>query len=178
MLLLVYLKDQFSALFFSSITKLSLSSSLSLTLYADDILLHHPVFSSHCLRKVQLDLQAISLWLSSRFLKINASKTKYMIVTRKSQSFISSLPSLHFNNQPNELVLSYKYLCIILASNLSRSCHMQATCSKARRLIGMIYCKCYTNFTPSSAKAVCCSDPSSPSILFICLGPFSFLLKC
>ena len=71
-----------------------------------------------------------------------------MIVTRKSQSFISSLPSLHFNNQPIELVSSYKYLGIILTSNISWSSHIQATCSKARRLIGMIYHKYYTHNSP------------------------------
>ena len=66
-----------------------------------------------------------------------------MIVTRKPQSFASSLPSLLLNNHPLEAVTSYKYLGVILTANLSWSSHIQATCSKTRRLLGMIYRKFY-----------------------------------
>ena len=66
-------------LYFSHITKYSISSSTSLMLYADNILLYHSVVSIHCLRKVQLDLDAISSWLSYRFLNMNSNKTKYVI---------------------------------------------------------------------------------------------------
>ena len=70
-----------------------------------------------------------------------------MIVTRKPQSFVCSLPPLYVNNLPLELVTSYKYLGVILTCNLSWSPHIQAICSKARKVIGFIYRTFYKHCT-------------------------------
>ena len=126
-------------LYVNDLPKLSFSPNSSLTMYADDILLSHPIHSSDCLQQVQKDIDLMSSCLSSKLLTINAKKSKYMIVTRKHQSFVSSLPLLNVNNLPLELVTSYKYLGVILTCNLSWSQHIQAICSKARKVIGFIY---------------------------------------
>ena len=132
-------------LYINDLAKLPLSPSSSLTMYADDILLSHPVTSSQCLRQVQSDIDLISSWLSSRFLTINSNKTKSMIVSRKSSLFASSLRPLLLNNCPLDFVSSYKYLGVILTCNLSWSPHIKATCSKARKIIGLIYRNFYSH---------------------------------
>ena len=112
-------------------------------LYADDLLLYHCIVSLHSLTQIQLDLDSITSWLSSRFLNINTNKSKYMNGSRKPQSFGSSLPPLLLNKHQLESVTFYKYLGVTHTANLSWSSHIHATCSKTRRLLGMIYC----NFT-------------------------------
>ena len=75
----------------------------------------------------------MSTCFSSKFLTINANKSKYTIVVHKPQSFVCSLSSLYVNNLSLELAASYKYLGVILTCILSWSPHIQAICSKARK---------------------------------------------
>ena len=96
---------------------------------------------------VQSDIDLIFSWLSSRFLSINLNKTKYMIVTHKSSSFSQSLTPLYVNHSRLELVYSFKYLGVIISSNLSWSAHI---CSKSRQLVGVIFRHFYRNSSPQS----------------------------
>ena len=57
-------------------------------------------------------------------------KTKYMIVSRKPPSFLTSLSPLFENCSQLERVNSFKYLGIIFTSNLSWSPHIQSVHSK------------------------------------------------
>ena len=52
-------------------------------------------------------------------------------------------PTLYLRCQPLQEVDSYKYLGILLSSDLSWSQHIQSTCGKARKLIGLIYRRFY-----------------------------------
>ena len=97
---------------------------------------------------IQNDLNLISDWISSHFLSINTNKSKYMIITRKSSQFVSSLPTVTLNSSPIQLVSSFKYLGVIISSNLSWSLHIQSVSSKVRRLTGMIYRNFYINSSP------------------------------
>ena len=89
---------------------------------------------------VQSNINLISLWITSRHLTINSKITKYMIVSRKSPSFLTSLSSLFLDGSQLEQVKSFKYLGIIITSNLSWSPHIQSVRSKARQTIRIIYC--------------------------------------
>jgi len=51
--------------------------------------------------------------------------------------------TLLVNSQPLERVYSYKYLGILLTSDLSWSAHISTFCSKGRQQIGMLYHKVY-----------------------------------
>ena len=93
---------------------------------------------------VQSDIDLIFSWLRFRFLSINLNKTKYMIVTRKSASFSQSLTPLYVNHSRLELVYSFKYLGIIISSNLSWSAHICSVCSKSRHF--------YRNSSPQSLR--------------------------
>ena len=94
-------------LYLNDISTLPFLSSISLTLYADDILLSYPFQSSYDFSLAQSSIDLLSSWLKSRYLTINISKTKYMIISRKSSSFLS-LPSLLLDNSPLECVLNFK----------------------------------------------------------------------
>ena len=132
-------------LYINDLSKLPLSPSSTLTLYADDILLTSPITSPSCFTSIQSDIDLISSWLSSQHLTINVKKTKYTIVSRKSPTLILSLPTLFLNSQPLELVTSFKYLGVTLTSKLSWTPHINALVAKSRKLIGLLFRNFYHN---------------------------------
>jgi len=117
-------------------------------MYADDILLFQPCNSACDLSLIQSNIDSISSWISSHSLTINSSKTKYMFISLRS-SCLSSLPPLCLNGSTLELVSSYKYLGVIISSNLSWSPHIQSICSKSRKLIGLLFRHFYLHCSPS-----------------------------
>ena len=73
-----------------------------------------------------------------------------MLISRKSQSFLSSLLPLLLSSSTIELVYSYKYLGVVISSNLSWSPHIPSVCSKSRKILGYIFCNLYRFSSPSS----------------------------
>ena len=108
------------------------------------------ISSPFCMSSVQSNINLISSWLSSRHLYVNTSKTKYMIITRKSSSFINALPPLLLNDVSLQCVSSFKYLGVILCSNLSWSPHIKFVCSKSRKVLGVIFRHFYRFSSPKS----------------------------
>ena len=93
----------------------------------------------------QSNVNILSSWVKSKHLKINHLKTKYMIISRKPPTSFTTLPSLLLDGSPLELVCSFKYLVVTLASNLSWSTHINEICSKVKKLLGYIYHQFYYN---------------------------------
>ncbi len=129
------------------LTSLSISNSSILRLYADDIAYYKPLFSTSDLLALQGDVDIISLWVDSHDLSINAKKTKLMVVSRKRSP---PSPVIVLKGAPIERVSSFRYLGVVLSSDLSWSLHIQATCSKARRLLGFLY----RNFTLADKRCL------------------------
>ena len=73
---------------------------------------------------------------------LNATKCKHMVITR---SRTHQCPQLYLAGQPLECVQSYKYLGVIITSNLSWSEHIQSICNKSRKLVGLLYRQFYQN---------------------------------
>ena len=75
-------------------------------------------------------------------LKLNTTKYKYMIVSRKKQPIILNSPLL-INNCCLERVNSHKDLGVWITSTLNWSTHISEICTKARRQASIIYRKFY-----------------------------------
>ena len=135
-------------LYLNDISTLPFPSSISLTLYADDILLSYPFQSSSDFSLAQGSIDLLSSRLKSRYLTINISKTKYMIISRKSSSFLSLLPSLLLDNSPLECVSNFKYLGVILTSQLSWTPHIDHICSKSKKHLGLLFHQFYSLCSP------------------------------
>ena len=139
LLFIVYIND---------IAKLPLLSSATLTLYGDDILLSQEISSTTSRSTVQSNINLISSWITSRHLTIDSKITKYMIVSRKSPSFLTSLSPLFLDGSQLEQVNSIKYLGIIITSNLAWSPNIQSVHSKACQTIEIIYRSFYKHASP------------------------------
>ena len=87
--------------------------------------------------QLQLDVDAIAEWVDVNLLKFNVQKCKVMKITRKKQSI--PLPPLLLCNQPLQCVDTYKYLGLFISHDLSWSEHIHTICSKAKKLLGLLY---------------------------------------
>ena len=83
-------------------------------------------------------MSLIEEWSLSNYLSFNAGKCKYMIVSRKQSPTVPSDPLKLFGN-PMQRVDCYKYLGLLLTMNLSWSTHITSICSKAKKVVGLIY---------------------------------------
>ena len=110
-------------IFFNDISSLLPSFSSHLFLYADDILLLHPVNSPQDCSSINSHLAAISSWLS--FLPLTSNQCAkievYILLSSESNCF-RQLFSV--SGSTLERVFSYKYLGIILRYNMSWSSHI------------------------------------------------------
>ena len=127
-------------MYIDDIAELDLSPDTTLIIYADDILLYMPINSPSDYTKLQNDVDTLVSWISHQYLTLNPAKCKAMLISNK-KSYAP--PSITINQTPIESVREFKYLGVLLTSNLSWSSHVKAVCSKARRLIGMIYRRFY-----------------------------------
>ena len=128
LLFLIYIDD---------ITSTSFSEGSTLNLFADDMLLYKIIKSQQDLDQLQSDVNRIQDWVSFNHLTLNPTKCKSMFISRKRNS-IQPL-SLHLNGVPLEQVESFKYLGVFLSSDMSWSTHIDSVCSKARKLVGLLY---------------------------------------
>ena len=82
----------------------------SLTMFADDLLLHKVIHSIEDYLHIQEDVNTLAQWLTDYKLTLNVKKCKSMLISRKVSSQISSLPPISLLNSPLDKVLSYRYL--------------------------------------------------------------------
>ena len=127
LLFLIYIDD---------ITSLQLSEGTKVSLYADDMLLYKPISSDNDYVELQHDIDQVHLWSRKNGMQFNVTKCKCMLLSRKR---ISAPPALYLNTQPMEVVQSYKYLGVVVSSDLSWSSHIQLVCMKAKKILGLIY---------------------------------------
>ncbi len=148
LLFLIYIND---------LMNLDLSEGFSLVLYADDILFYRPVASVADFAALQSDVNMIQTWTSSNFMSCNESKCKVMHVSRERSPLSPTIPIL-LNGSVLETVTTFKYLGLLISSELSWSKHIQNISSKARTLLGLLYRRYYK-----------CSDQATLLQLYISL---------
>ena len=98
--------------------------------------------------RLQNDIDEVGNWSSINFLTLNRDKCKYMIVSRRKTVSTPSSPLL-LEGHSLERVEMFKYLGVLLSHDLSWGEHVQAICSKARKILGLLYRRFYNN-APSS----------------------------
>ena len=134
LLFLIYIDD---------LTYLPISNGSHSVLYADDLLLFRPLKGREDTQLLQDDISTIDEWVQQNHLTFNSAKCKCMVISRKRRPTYSGV--LYLGDTPLEQVECFKYLGVILASDLSFSQHIDSVCSKARKILGLLYRRFYNN---------------------------------
>ena len=114
-----------------------------MVLYADDLLLFRTASGNEDFLHLQHDISLIENWVKCNHLTLNSTKCKYMVISRKRNP---SLPQiLTLGGLDLKRAECFKYLGLLLSANLSFSEHIQSTCMKARKILGLLYQKFYSN---------------------------------
>ena len=95
-------------------------------------MLYRPIRTPEDYNQLQLDMNKLCTWTDNNLLTYNTNKCKYMVISRKKQPSLPSMP-LNVNNSPMEMVSSYKYLGVWLTSSLDWSKQVTSVCKKARQ---------------------------------------------
>ena len=97
----------------------------------------------------QSDINAVSSCLTSKYLSLNASKCCCLLLSRKRLLSIP-LPSLTVGDASLTQVSCYRYLGVLITSDLMRSSHITNICNKTRRLVGILYRNFYKFSSPDT----------------------------
>ena len=130
--------------YIDNVSDVLLSDRSTLNLYADDMLLYKPVKSMEDIHHLQMDIDTISDWVNCNNLTLNPTKCKTMIISQK-WNLVKPHAQFTLNSSPLEQVETFKYLGILLSLDLSWSSHIDFICTKARKLIGLLYRRFYGN---------------------------------
>ena len=134
LLFLIYINDAAS---------LPFSSGTYINLFADDMLLYRGLNSPGDTQHLQQDNDLLNTWVHTHHLTMNPSKCKYMRVSRKRKP--TDVPAILLEGIPLECVDTIKYLGVILSSDLSWTPHIESVCTKARKLLGLLYRRFYNS---------------------------------
>ena len=139
LLFLIYIDD---------VLRVPLSEGSRLTVYADDMLLYKPISCQEDFAALQNDIDKLEFWTATNQLQFNTSKCKYMVVSRKRAGILP--PPLTLQGQLLQQVDHFKYLGLLLSSDLSWSSHVENICNKARKLLGLLYRQYYQLAEPNT----------------------------
>ena len=95
--------------------------------------LYKPISQPNDFQAVQEDITDVEQWSTANHLTLNPSKCKYLIISRKARP-LQPESALILNGHILCRVDVYKYLGILLSSDLSWSPHVDAICSKSRKI--------------------------------------------
>jgi hypothetical protein len=86
--------------------------------------------------KLNRDLERLSNWASKWLVTFNATKTVYLLVSRK--QLPPPKPALFLNGEPIKEVLTHKHLGLTFNSSLTWSDHISLLITKAARCVGLL----------------------------------------
>ena len=101
------------------------------------MLLYRCIDSREDVQYLQEDSDTTCHWVRDNHLALNPSNSKYVIVTRKRKQ--ASTPTILLEGIPLERADTFKYLGVILSSDLSWTPPVESVCTKARKLLGLLY---------------------------------------
>lgn len=112
----------------------------NINLFADDTLLSISSRNiNEAVQKLNIDLQSLSLWLKQNKLKLNITKTKYMIIGRKHCANINIDQTIQIDTESIERVTNFKYLGIVIDDQLRFNTHIQHIVKQTAKKIGILY---------------------------------------
>ena len=127
-----------------------------MNLFADAIALYRIIRSFDDYSSLQADIDAVSNCLAGKYLTLNPSKCCHLFTSRKRIRSISP-PSLTLNGHKLTRVTNYKYLGVLINSDLMWSTHISKVCNKTRKLIDLFYRTFYKHSSSETMLKLYCT---------------------
>jgi hypothetical protein len=122
--------------FIDALAQLNLSCEANIILYADDIVLIHPLLTDASIQQLQEDIDKIGKSTETLGLQLNVSKCNFVLLSlSKTQT---SPVKLFLNGQALKQVPSYKYLGVEIEEKFNFSRQTMITTMNAKRGIGAL----------------------------------------
>ena len=102
------------------------------------ILLYHTISSNSDYLYLQSDANTVQDWVNCNHMFLNPSNYKFMLISRKLNR-INNPPAITIHGQTLETVPMFKYLGLLLSSDLSWAKHVEGICTKAKEILGLLY---------------------------------------
>ena len=140
----------------SPLFKIASEHSLGIHMYADDTQLYKTFATSQAketLESIEQGLRSIKEWMRNNHLKLNDSKTKYMLIGNKrlSRTIKDTVSTLHLENIEISAINSERNIGVIVDSNLDLKEHVNNVCRKCNFQIHNI-AKIRSNLTQSATE--------------------------
>jgi len=123
----------------------------NVNLFTDDVLLYHLINDAMDYAVLQEAITLLEDWSITNHLNFNVSKCKFMIISGKNSPTLPPY-QLYLLGDPLQRVECYKYLGLLISSNMSWLVHITATCSKAKPILGLLYRCFYGSASPDTLK--------------------------
>ena len=138
-------------IYIDGIGTIPLTAETLRVLFADDLLLYKPITHQSDFLAVQEDITEVENWSTANYLTLNPLKCKYLIISRKTKPLLPD-SALTLNGHTLDQVDAYKYLGILLNKSLSWATHVDEVCSKARRMLGLLFRRYYQLSSPETIR--------------------------
>ena len=139
------------SIYIDDITGVALSPQSDLVLYADDVLLYCIISCLEDVLMLQSDIDSIETWSAERLLQLNPVKCKHMLISKR-RHLTTGHFTLFLNGNELEEVDIFKYLGVLIKNNLSWTDHTAEICSKARKILGLLYRHFYNHSSSESLR--------------------------
>ena len=139
------------SIYIDDITGVALSPQSDLVLYADDVLLYRIISCLEDVLMLQSDIDSIETWSAERLLQLNPVKCKHMLISKR-RHLTTGHFTLFLNGNELEEVDIFKYLGVLIKNNLSWTDHTAEICSKARKILGLLYRHFYNHSSSESLR--------------------------
>ena len=128
-------------LFIVHINDMKFSTNMNVLNFADDTLLYITFNNTRNMENtLNIELDKINNWLYNNHLKINASKTKYMLFTPDTDNWKEIPdPEIKIGQSILERVYEYKYLGLIIDTKLTWAPHIKYITSKLSKTLGILF---------------------------------------
>ena len=120
-------------------------------MFADDALLYKAIRSSNDLQDLQMNVDVFTKWIDEHDLRLNVKKCKSLLLSRRQEPL--STYTIRVNDHPIENVQSYKYLGVIISSDLSWGNHVSIVCLPMKHMV-MLYRCFYRGCTPDTLRTL------------------------
>ena len=101
-------------------------------------MLYRPISTTEDYCALQCHIDTVSNLATLNLMTFTCAKCKFMLVSRK-RTHSTPVTPLCLNGSALEVVPTFKYLGVLLSADLSWTQHIQNTCSKAHKIVGLLY---------------------------------------